>query len=88
MPEELKNQKKEKRAQIKKLKNVQKLINLASVQCVDVSQDQLFFAAGLKDGTVAIWNAKTGNSEMITDKHELPVTTVKIFESWKVISGS
>ena len=71
------------------LKNIQQLTNLSSVCCVDLSRpDELLLACGLKDGTVSIWNVKTCNFEMVTDKHELPVTVVKMFEGWKVFSGS
>jgi WD40 repeat protein len=45
-------------------------------------------AAGLKEGTIVVWDLMIDAEKCYLDKHAKEVTQMGFFENWKLISGS
>lgn len=47
-----------------------KFKNVYPITCAQLTnQEQIFFALGLEDGTIALWNTKTMTLQYNLDKH-------------------
>jgi WD40 repeat protein len=55
---------------------------------VAFSENGCFLAAGLKEGTIVVWDLMIDAEKCYLDKHAKEVTQMGFFENWKLISGS
>lgn len=71
------------------LKNTKSYKNIYEISSTTLSlPDEQYFACGLFNGAITVWSTNTNNVIYNTDKHQGSVTSLRFFESWKLISGS
>ena len=89
VPEDFRRGKEEylnKEISVTKVKNLKCLYEITAT---GLSQpDQVYFGAGMANGTTSVWSTSSLGLLQNTRKHEGSVTAVAFFEGWKVVTGS